>query len=260
MKSILVEHPSNGIAQVILNRPHKHNALDDNLIKLLITELTALEHDKNVKIIVLTANGKNFSAGADLAWMKRMISSSEEENFADAIQWVTLLKTLFNITKPILALPQGITLGGGVGLLACCDIVIAEKDARFCFAEAKIGLVPATIAPYVIQAIGPRAARYYFLTAKIFGTAEAQRIGLVHEMASAQDLLTTGMALALSLLKNGPNALREIKRLVLRCNLLDETFLKETAALIARVRVSKEGQEGLSAFLEKREPRWNDRD
>lgn len=256
-KSILVECNNLGIGVITLNRPEKHNAFNEHIIEQLTEALLKLDRDSQVKIILLNANGKNFSAGADLEWMKRMLDYTEQENFTDAMQLVKLLKTLYHVTKPTIALAKGITLGGGVGLLCCCDIVIAEENARFSFSEAKLGLVPATISPYVIRAIGQRAARYYFLTAKTFTADEAKAIGLVQEVIPHEDMLSAGMTFAATLLKNGPQALTIIKKLVSDFDVPDDALLKESATLIAKVRTSEEAQEGISAFFEKRDPTWS---
>ncbi|MBA2653547.1 MAG: enoyl-CoA hydratase/isomerase family protein [Gammaproteobacteria bacterium] len=253
--TVLVDYYPGGIGMITLNRPDRHNAFDDKMILQLTAALLDFKKDNKIKIVILYASGKNFSAGADLDWMKKMIQYSEKENLADAMQLVELLKTLSNMEKITIALAKGITMGGGVGLLACCDIVIAEEAARFCFSETKLGLVPATIAPYVIQAIGPRLAKYYFLTAKIFTAVEARDIKLVHDICS-QDVFSNGINLARSLLKNGPQSLLTIKKLVSRFNSVDDALLNETALIIAQVRTSAEAQEGLSAFLEKRDPEW----
>jgi methylglutaconyl-CoA hydratase len=255
-QSVTLTKESNAIALLTLNRPERHNAFDDKLIQQLLAQLQNLQADPTTRIILLKANGKNFSAGADLEWMKKIAQYSESENIADALQLVELLKTLQKLSKPTIALANGITMGGGIGLLACCDIVIAEQEARFCFSEAKLGLVPATIAPYVINAIGARTALYYFLTAQIFSATEAKQINLVHEVAIEKDLLTSGMDLAVNLLKNGPNALTTIKQFMAEYISPSDTLLQGTAKLIATVRAHAEAQEGLNAFFEKRPPRW----
>lgn len=253
---ILKEQHENGITIITFNRPERHNAFDDVFIKRFTEELYACNDDDTIKIILIKANGKNFSAGADIEWMKRMLQFTEEENFNDALQLANLLKELKNTPKITIALAKGTIMGGGVGLLACCDMVIADDQTRFCFSEAKLGLVPATIAPYVIQAIGSRAAKYYFLTAKSFNSLEAKEIGLVQEIVKHDQLVASGIELANSLLKNGPHALPIIKQLVSKIMPYNESLIIETAELIASVRCSSEAQEGLSAFLEKRETSW----
>lgn len=244
------------IAIISLNKPDRHNAFDDKLIKELTSTLLSLQGDSEIKVVILAANGKNFSAGADLEWMKRMIHFTKEENFEDAMQLVTLLKTLANFNKPTIALVQGKTLGGGVGLVASCDIVVGSTEASFCFSEAKLGLIPATIAPYVIAAIGLRSAQYYFLTASTFDVVAAQHMGLVHVIEEEEQLYKKGIEIANDLLQNGPNALSSIKKLIAKLKYMDQSLLQETAQLIADIRISDEAQEGLMAFLEKRKPNW----
>src|SRR3954469_25422595 len=175
------------IGIVTLNRPERHNAFDDTLIAELTDALRTLEADASVRVVVLSAAGTSFSAGADLNWMKRMAGFSREENVRDAMALGALMRTLAHLAKPTIARVQGAAYGGGVGLVACCDIAIALQAATFSFSEAKLGLIPAVISPYVIAAIGERAARRYFLTAERFDAAEAWRLGLVHELASSPD-------------------------------------------------------------------------
>lgn len=256
MDVIITEHLNNGIKIIKINRPEAHNAFDDHLIKLLLNELIVAEQDDAVRVVMLTAEGNNFSAGADLAWMKRMVNYSHQENVNDALMLATLLKKISYFPKPTIALAQGKTFGGGVGLLACCDIIIANDNASFCFSEAKLGLVPATIAPYVVQAIGVRQAQYYFLTAESFDALTAQRIGLVHQICSSSNLQENGLILAHKLLNNSPNALATIKRLITKIQNWDEALLQQTAEMIAEVRASTEAQEGMKAFFEKRAPSW----
>lgn len=253
---IVLSTTRSGITTLVLNKPEKHNAFDEHLITRLTQLLLRHHEDPHTRVVILTANGANFSAGADLTWMQKMISYSKEENMADAQQLATLFKTLKHLSKPTIALVQGKTFGGGLGLLACCDIVIAAADASFCFSEAKLGLVPATIAPYIIQAMGARAAQYFFLTAQPFTADMAKYHGLIHEIVESTHLLSAGHDLARRLQANGPQALTVIKQLIARCLNQDDELLTETAELIASIRISAEAQEGLSAFLEKRQPQW----
>ncbi len=241
---------------ITFNRPAQHNAFNEYFIHKLTRFLTYLNEEPKIKIVMLTGNGENFSAGADLEWMKKMAHYTQEENLADAMQLVYLLKTLFNLQKPTIALAKGKTLAGGVGLLSCCDIVIAEEKALFAFTEAKIGLIPATISPYVINAIGAHKAKYYFLTAQPFNAYEAQQIGLVHSVVKEDNLYNEGLKIANRLTKNGPQALTAIKKLVTRFVQNDDSLLLETAELIAKIRISEEAQTGLTAFFEKRQPIW----
>lgn len=244
-----------GFARLTLNNPSVHNALDDVIITSLTNHLRELQSNPDVRVIILASNGQHFSAGADLNWMKRMVKYSQEENILDATNLVTLLKTLSLLEKPIIALAQGVSMGGAIGLLACCDIVLAASDAVFCFPEAKLGLVPATIAPYVIQAIGARAARYLFLTAKYFSVEEAKTYGLVHKIVEAELLRDAGIEKVNAILRNGPEALSTIKKITCQPP-LDEATLHQTAVLLASIRTSAEAQEGIKAFFDKRAPTW----
>lgn len=252
---------NNHIATLTLNRPEIHNAFDDVLIVELITVLKNLESDKNVRVILLAANGKNFSAGADINWMKRMSNFSETENFNDAMQLARLMQTLNQLQKPTIALVQGAVFGGGVGLVACCDIALATPQASFCLSEVKIGLIPAAISPYVIAAIGERSARRYFLTAEKFDAQEALRLNLIHQIIDASELKSTALQISENLLANSPQAIVSAKNLISHVanNFLSEDLIQKTAKEIAKIRVSKEGQEGLNAFLEKRKPDFSAR-
>lgn len=253
---ITQEIDQNGIAWLTLNRPKCHNAINETIIQALTEATLACDNNDQVKMIVLKAAGKNFCSGADIEWMKKTAHLSEQENLQDALKLAHLLEVLSNCKKVTVAVIQGHVIGGGIGLLCCCDAVIAEQKAQFCFSEAKVGLVPATIAPYVIRAMGPRAAKYYFLTTQSFSAAQAKQLGLVHEVVAEGDLNAATIKLTSQLLKNGPNSLRLIKQLVAEISALENNFKDKTAALIAKVRVSTEAQEGLSAFLEKRAPLW----
>jgi methylglutaconyl-CoA hydratase len=256
---IRVDHRG-GVATITLARPDVHNAFDDRLIVELIEALVALDTNGEVRVVVLTGDGASFSAGADLTWMRRMAGAPEEDNRHDALRLAELMRTLAFLSKPTIAKVNGSAFGGGVGLVACCDIAIASDAAKFGLTETKLGLVPAVISPYVIDAIGERNALRYFQTAEIFDANEALRIGLVHAVVAA-DALDAAIENQLSLLKKaGPASLKHAKELVHRVaglqvdrrRLVDE----ENAALIAKLRVSDEGQEGISAFLEKRRARW----
>ena len=233
------------------------DAVDDTLIAELTTVLGGFASDERVRAVVLGAQGRSFSAGADLNWMQRMAGYSERENLDDARALVDLMRTLYELPKPTLALVQGPTYGGGVGLVACCDIAIAAQTANFCFSEVRLGLIPAAIGPYVIAAIGERAARRYFLTAETFSAHEALRIGLVHDVVPDEALRDIGRRVIKALLRGGPNAQVAAKDLILTISgrPLDD-LAEETAKRIARLRVSEEGREGIAAFLEKRKPGW----
>ncbi|MDZ4814100.1 MAG: enoyl-CoA hydratase-related protein [Pseudomonadota bacterium] len=252
---------SGAIAQIRLNRAEVHNAFDDQLIAALINLLEQLAHDDAIRAIVLSGEGNSFSAGADLQWMRRMAAASEMDNRADAEKLARLMRTLAFFPKPTLARVNGVALGGGVGLIACCDIAIAVDSARFGLNEARLGLAPAVISPYVIDAIGARQARRWFQTAEQFDAAHALRINLVHEVVTADQLDATCDRVLKTLLANGPSAVGECKHLVDRIagrSIEDQRIIDaDNAALIARLRVSAEGQEGLSAFLEKRKAAYS---
>jgi methylglutaconyl-CoA hydratase len=247
-----------GVARITLTRAEVHNAFNDQLIAELTTALLGLESDPRVRIVVLAADGRSFSAGADLNWMKAMADFDEKENLRDARGLARLMRTLNELGKPTIALVQGAAFGGGVGLVACCDIAIASETANFALTEVKLGLIPAVISPYVVAAMGERAARRYFLTAERFTAQDAQRLGLIHEVASPHRLEDAAERFIASLLEAGPTALTEAKALVFAVaqRPLDDRVTEDTAKRIARLRCSPEGREGISAFLEKRKPAW----
>lgn len=248
------------LAKLTLNRPQVHNAFDDALITAATAALESLAGDAGVRALVLTGTGATFSAGADLNWMQRMAKAGAEENRDDALRLARLLRTLQFFPKPTVARVNGSAYGGGVGLIACCDIAIGVEGAKFALSEVKLGLVPATIAPYVMQSIGPRQARRLFVSAEIFDAAEAARIGLLHQCVAAGQLDETVDRQLHFLAKGGPVAQHEAKRLALRIAGMTPESAERTdndnADLIARLRVSPEGQQGLSAFLEKHAPPW----
>ncbi|CAN7303690.1 enoyl-CoA hydratase-related protein [Pseudoxanthomonas sp. LjRoot168] len=246
------------VVRLRLDRPTLHNAFDAGLIAALTAALEQIARDATVRVVVLEGSGASFSAGADLNWMRGMASASEAENRDDALALARLMRTLDELPKPTVARVQGAAFGGGVGLVACCDIAIGVPEAKFGLTESKLGLLPAVISPYVIAAIGPREARRWFATAEIFDAATALRIGLLHEVVAA-DALDAAVERQVSwLLKAGPHAAASAKRLVARvAGGVDRDRLDaDNADLIAALRVSEEGQEGLSAFLDKRAPRW----
>ena len=256
--NILVGTDARGVATVALNRPAIHNAFDDALIADLTAILRRLEADAAVRVVVLTGNGQSFSAGGDLNWMRRMAGYSEAENLADAMALAELLRTLNELAKPTVARVNGAAFAGGIGLIACCDIAIGAAESVFSISEARLGLVPATISPYVVAAIGARAARRYFLTAERFTAAEAQRIGLVHEVAPRAALDDAVAKIVAALLEAGIGAQARSKRLVaeVRDRPVTEAMLSLTARAIAEARASAEGREGLAAFFAKRKPGW----
>ena len=248
-----------GTARLTMNRPQIHNAFDDALIAQLTADLQALAANPQVRAVVLAAAGKSFSAGADLNWMRRMADYSEAENLHDANQLSRLLNTLNRLPKPTIARVQGAAFGGGVGLVACCDMAVAAERASFCLSEVKLGLIPATIGPFVVDAIGNRNARRYFLTAERFSAAEARRIGLLHEVVADEAALDAAIdELLAALAAGGPAAQFEAKELIFAVDKkpIDEAVRGDTAARIARIRASDEGREGLNAFLGKRKAEW----
>jgi methylglutaconyl-CoA hydratase len=249
-----------GIARLTLDRAALHNAFDDALIHELTTTLKEIDADARIRILVLAANGASFSAGADLNWMRRMAQATEADNKADALRLAELMRTLNYLGKTTIARVQGSAFGGGVGLIACCDIAIGVPTAQFALTETKLGLVPAVISPYVIDAIGARAARRYFQTAEVIGAADAHALGLLHEIADPDALDGAVERQIALLLKTGPHAARAAKALTQAVSGRDAKAQmgldNATADLIARLRVSPEGQEGLSAFLDKRKPNW----
>jgi methylglutaconyl-CoA hydratase len=247
-----------GVATIRMNRPEVHNAFDDALIAALSAELRRLEQLPEARVIVLAANGKSFSAGADLKWMRRMATYSREENLRDAMALADLMRTLDGVKKPTIARVQGAAFGGGVGLVACCDIAIASADAVFSLSEIRLGLIPSVISPYVIAAIGEREARRYFLTAERFDAEEARRIGLVHDVVDGAALDEAVAKIAGHLLKGGPQALAAAKKLIADVSRrsMNDALSADTAQRIAAIRVESEGREGVAAFLEKRPPTW----
>jgi methylglutaconyl-CoA hydratase len=257
--AVLLDVDANGRATVTLNRPEVHNAFDDALIARLTEAFEALGKRADVRAVVLAANGKSFSAGADLSWMRRMAGYSEAENRADAEQLARLIHVLDALPKPTVARVQGAAIGGGVGLVAACDVAIASEAASFALSEVRLGLIPAVISPYVIGAIGPRQARRYMLTAERFDAVEAKRIGLVHDAVPAANLDEAVDAVVVALLLGGPEAVRESKALARDVGgSPDDATRADTARRIARLRASPEGKEGVSSFLEKRKPRWQE--
>ena len=257
-QTVITDIDSRGVATVTLNRPEKHNAFDDAVIAELRSAFDELASQEGVLAVVLASEGKSFSAGADLGWMKRMAEYDYDDNHRDAQALAGMLQALATLPQPTIARVQGAAYGGAVGLVSCCDMAVASEAASFCLSEVKIGLIPATISPYVIRAMGERAARRYFTTAERFGAAEAQRIGLVSEVTSAETLDESVEGLISTLLQNGPAAVRASKALVVDFAGQDISLeiIEDSCGRIARIRVSQEGQEGLSAFLNKRKPTW----
>ena len=247
-----------GIARVTLDRPELRNAFDDALIKLLHEAFVSLGEDKAIRVVILAGNGPAFCAGADLNWMKRMAKYGYDENLADARALAQMLATLDRMPKPTIARVHGPVFAGGTGLVAACDIAVGTPEAKFCLSEAKLGLSPATISPYVIRAMGEHNARRYFLTAEVFDADEALRIGMLSLLVSPSDIDEAIEDLVNHLLAGGPEAHAKIKDLIraVAGRAVDDALVADTAKRIAEIRVSPEGKEGIASFLEKRKASW----
>lgn len=247
----------NGVGTVVMDRPDRHNAFDEHVIAELTAGFAKLGADDSVRAVVLRGAGKSFSAGADLDWMRRMAAYDEAANLADAKALAALMRTIDTLPKPTVALVHGAAYGGGVGLVACCDIAIATEAAAFSLSEVKLGLIPAVISPYVVRAIGARAARRYFLTAERFDAVEARRLGLVHELVGSDGLEEAARQVLATLRGNGPAAVRAAKDLVVAvAGKAPAEVEDDCARRIAATRAGDEGKEGVAAFLEKRKPSW----
>src|SRR6185503_9513484 len=255
---MLLVEKNDGIARVTLNRPELWNAFDDALISRLHEAFVDIGSDKTVRAMVLAGNGPAFCAGADLNWMKRMAGYSYEQNLADAQGLAGMLSALDRLPKPTIARVHGPAFAGGTGLVAACDIAVGTPEAKFCFSEAKLGLSPATISPYVMRAIGARAASRYFLTAEVFDAQEALRIGMLSALVPATELDGFVDSLLNHLLAGGSEAHARIKDLIRQVagRPIDDALKADTARRIAEIRASPEGKEGIAAFLEKRKPSW----
>lgn len=257
MADILTDIDARGVATITLNRPEIHNAFNDTVIAELTAIFRRLGEDKDVRAVVLRGNGPSFSAGGDLNWMRRMAGYSRDENYADAMHLATMLRTLNELPKPTIAIIHGHCFAGAVGLVAACDIAIAADGVQFALTEVRLGLIPATIGPYVVAAMGARACRRYFLTAERFGVAEAHRLGLVHEIVGHDDLNATAERIITHLLAGGPHALAAAKDLIRDVDgPVDDAMVADTADRIAAARSGDEGREGLSSFFDKRKPGW----
>ena len=249
-----------GTATISMNRPALHNAFDEGMIAALTAACLRAGEDPRVRRVVLEGRGKSFSAGADLNWMRRSAAYTAEQNHADALGLGRLMRTLNDLPKPVIGLVQGAAFGGGAGLAACCDIVIAAEDAKFCFSEVRLGLIPAVISPYVVAAIGPHQARRYFCSAEVIPAPEAMRIGLAHIVAPRDGLAAARDAMIATLAQGGPEAQADAKALVadVAHRVIDDELVAMTARRIADRRASAEAREGLTAFLEKRAPSWRE--
>lgn len=259
MYQSLLTEIDHGVGIITLSRPERHNAFDEVLIDELAAAIAAMGSEPAVRVVVISSTGKSFCAGADLNWMQRAAGLPDEENLRDARLLAGLFRRIAQCPKPVIARVQGPAYGGGVGLVAACDIAIATFDAQFSLSEVRLGIIPAVISPHVIAAIGERHARRYMLTAERFSAAEAYRIGLVHEMVADESGLDDAVGeIADALLKNSPAALTECKSLIAAVagKSLTAEVVEDTAQRITRVRTSAEGREGMSAFLEKRKPNW----
>lgn len=252
------ETGAHGIARITLTRPDRHNVLDAGLVAGLTSALRGLDSDQRVRVAVLAAKGTSFSAGLDLRGLQAQAAASESDNLADVEALAELLAVLNALNKPTVALIQGDAHGLAVGLIACCDIAVAVEEAGFCFPEAQRGLIPAIVAPYVLAAIGARAARRYFLSGERFSAWEAHRLGLVHEVVTADRLDMHCRGLLDQLLQGGPLAQRAAKAQIAELSAPSgsDAHRRDALARLARLRTSEEGREGITAFLEKRHPSW----
>jgi methylglutaconyl-CoA hydratase len=260
MTATVVIERQGPVGLVTLNKPERHNAFDDALIGELTEALRSMEAEDAIRVVVLSGTGASFCAGADLDWMKRAAGYSKDENQRDAMAMGALLRTLDHLRKPTIARVHGNAFGGGVGLVACCDVAIAAYHAEFALTEVRLGLIPAVISPYVIAAIGAKATRRLALTGERIEAAEAYRLGLLHDLAGSEPELDEKIAgVVEQMLKGAPVAQREIKELVraVANRPMHSEILQDTAERIARIRSSPEGREGLAAFLEKRKPSWH---
>jgi len=257
---MIIQSQSKGIATVTLARPDVKNAFNDQMIEALIEAFERIAKDETTRVVILSSEGDCFCAGADLKWMKSMADYSFEQNQQDSARLARLFEVMYTLPIPIIAQVQGAAFGGGVGLVACCDIVVASPLAKFCLSEVKLGLVPATISPYIVAAMGARQAKRWALTAELIDSIRAQSIGLIHEIVQRDDLSTYVQNLARKITHNGPSAVRTTKRLIeyVNENDTDQYLIDDTTQIIAKVRISDEGQEGMRAFFDQRKPAWSD--
>jgi len=248
----------NQIARIFLNRPEVHNAFNDIMILELSDVFKRISEDERVRIVVLTGNGQSFCAGADLNWMKRVINFSYEENLKESLQLAELFYLMYTLPQPTIARVNGASIGGGAGLVAVCDIVIASEKAKFSLSEVKLGLVPACISPYVLRRVGERVARELFLTGERIDAQKALQFGMANQVVTEEKLDESVNERIKQLLSSGPKALAMCKDLLQKVpGMKPEEFKRYTAEVIAKMRVSEEGQEGMNAFLEKRKPKWS---
>ena len=257
-KTLDIRRPSKWVAEVWLNRPDVRNAFNDNVIAELTEAFQTLSKDNDLRAIVLGAHGKAFCAGADLNWMRAMSGYSWEENRADAQKLADMLWTLDQCPVPIVGRLQGDCYAGGMGLASVCDVLIASDNVTFCLSEARLGLLPGTISPYVVRAMGAQAAKRYMVTAERFSATQAHAMGMVHELCTPESLDAKVAEIVNTLCGNGPQALRACKRLVqdVAEREIDDALVARTVAGIADIRSSAEGKEGVQSFLQKRKPSW----
>jgi len=245
------------IARIVLNRPEVHNAFNVAMIKELIEVFNLIKDGESVRIVILTGKGKSFCAGADLNWMREVINYSFKQNLEESLQIAELHKNIYTLPLPVIAMVNGTAIGGGTGFLSACDIAIASEEAKFGLSEVKLGLVPAAISPYVVRKIGESKARYYFLTGERISAEKAREIGLINEVVPRDELEEKVDEISRLLLSSGPQAVANCKELIFNvARMRIEEAAEYTARMIADLRVSKEGQEGMAAFLEKRKPKW----
>jgi methylglutaconyl-CoA hydratase len=258
LSTLDIRRPSKHVAEVWLNRPDVRNAFNDAVITELTVAFKTLGQDNDLRAIVLGAHGKAFCAGADLNWMRAMSGYSWDENYADAQKLADMLWTLDQCPVPIVGRVQGDCYAGGMGLASVCDVLIASDNVTFCLSEARLGLLPGTISPYVVRAMGAQAAKRYMVTAERFSAAQAQAMGMVHELCTLETLDAKVADMVATLCGNGPQALRACKRLVqdVTDQPISEALRLETARRIADIRASEEGKEGLQSFLQKRPAQW----
>ncbi|WP_298623505.1 enoyl-CoA hydratase-related protein [uncultured Legionella sp.] len=257
--SDLLHEIQDKICLLTINRVNKHNAFDNHLLLEMHKQLDAAINNDQVKVIVLKANGKHFCAGADLAWMQSMINYSEEDNLKDTMVLGNLMHAIHQSPKPTIAMIHGSAFGGGAGLAVACDIAIAANSARFCFSEVKLGLIPAVISPYVVQAIGLRAAQMLFMSAETIDAQRALSLNLIQHLIPEEELLDFTLNYANQISKNAPEAVAQSKKLAryVASKEINEELVYYTASLIAHKRISAEGQKGLHAFLNKETPNWS---
>lgn len=256
--SDLLSEEQDGVYIITLNRVDKHNAFDDSMLAQLLLLIEEAENSASTRVLVLMANGPHFSAGADLSWMQRVSEYNQKQNLEDAMILAQMMYALYHCRKPTIAMVQGAAYGGGAGMAAACDITIAGENAKFCFSEVKFGLIPAVISPYVIRAIGERAATALFMTGNPIDAQRAYQLGLIQHCVPQQDLLTFTMNYAEKIAHSAPEAVKDCKQLVrdIAGQPIDMSLQVKTASLIANKRTSKEGQIGLEAFLSKKTPKW----